>query len=213
MHGKPFMHVDELPERPDRETGEPRPPTAPKFRSVRPAIRGSSRSADSARPVPPHDEGPTLAWEAADRYRQLRAGIVAFVLQTLGVCVLQDFDLSWMSVAWSWMVILAFSVLAAVAARRNPCAVGADWLRVGRRWVRVYELTEIATTRRRSDLYLRLKDNNGRRVTVNAEKLRERPLMWDLVYNGMLHSVVLGCARTTAYGVLELPRPADAKNS
>jgi hypothetical protein len=134
---------------------------------------------------------------------------VAFVLQTLGVCVLQGFSLAWMLVPWSWLVILVFSVLVALGARQEPLAVGAEWLRVGRRWVRLYELVEISTTRRQSYLYLRLTDRSGRRLTVNAENLRHRPLMWDLVYNGLLHSVIAGDAKTEAHGVLGLPFPAE----
>jgi hypothetical protein len=58
-----------------------------------------------------------LAWEPPDRFRQLRSGVAAFVLQTLGVCGLQGFTLAWMSVPWCWLVILGFSVLVAVRAR------------------------------------------------------------------------------------------------
>lgn len=213
MISNPFLRLDELPPRPDPETGEPRPPKAPEFRSVRRPARSRSEASTStagvARPEPPDGEGPALVWEPPDRYRQLRAGAVAFVLQTLGVCVLQGFSLAWMSVPWCWLLILVFSVLVALGARQEPLAVGAEWLRVGRRWVRLYELAEISTIRRRGDLYLRLADRDGRRLTVNAENLRQWPLMWDLVYNGMLHSVIAGGAKTQAYGVLGLPRPAE----
>lgn len=214
MIGNPFLRVDELPPRPDRCTGEPRPPRAPDFRSVRPApddraAETSKSVAGPGRPEPPDGEGPVLAWRPSDRFAQLRAGAVAFALQALGVCVLQGFSLAWVSVLWAWLVILVFSVLVAAGSRQEALAVGVEWLRVGRRWVRLYELAEIDTTRRNSDLHVRLADREGHRVTVNAEELRQRPLMWDLVYNGMLHSVIAGAAKTQAYGVLNLPRPAD----
>jgi hypothetical protein len=58
-----------------------------------------------------------LAWEPPDGFRQPRSGVAAFVLQTLGVCVLQGFTLAWTSVPLCWLVILVFSVFVAVRAR------------------------------------------------------------------------------------------------
>lgn len=214
MIPNPYMRVDELPPRPDPETGEPRPPEAPAFRSIRPrdkrpSSNDSTDAEQSRRPTPPEGEGPALTWEASNPLEQLRVGAIGFVLITLGVCVLQTFDLTWMSFALPWLIILVGSVLVGLRARDKPIAVGAEWLRVGRRWVRLYELAEINTTRRKSHLLLLLTDRRGRRLGVNAEQLREHPPMYDLVYNGMLHSVVAAGAKTDEYGVLGIPRAAE----
>lgn len=216
MNTKTYMRVDELPPRPDPETGEPRPPQAPAFDSIRPPrVRqpwpnGSYDAKDSERPDPPNGEAPALAWEYPDRFGRLRTGVAAFVLQTLGLSVLQSFNLTWMTLLWPWLIILVFSAAVFLAMPYEPCAAGAEWLSIGRKWIRLYELTEIDTTYQRGgNLFLQLTDSDGHHLTVNAEDLRERRFMYDLVYNGMLHSVVTGKAATEKYGILELPRPAE----
>lgn len=215
MIPNPYMRRDELPPRPDPETGEPRPPQAPAFRSSRPARtkqpfpNGSYSSADEERPTRPEDGGPALVWKSPDQFRQVKVGALGFVVLALGVFALQGFDRTWMSFALPWLVILVGSVLVGLRARDKPIAVGAEWLRAGRERVQLYELTEIGTTRWKSELFLLLTDRDGRRLGVNAEELRAHPPMYDLVYNGMLHSAVAGGAETDAYGVLGMPRPAE----
>lgn len=208
------MRADELPPRPDPRTGEPRPPRAPAFRSSRPERtaqqfpNGSFSSAGESPPAPPAGEGPVLAWESSNPREQLKIGAIGLAVLVLGVSALRGFDLSWMASPLHGLVILAVSALVALRARKKPVAVGVEWLRVGRHWVRLYELAEIHTTRWKSELHLLLTDRHGRRAGVHAERLRERPPMYDLVYNGMLHSVVVGGAETQADGVLDIPRPA-----
>lgn len=209
------MRADELPPRPDPQTGEPRPPRAPAFSSSRPERttqqfpNGSFSSASEEPPESPDGEGPALAWESSNPREQLKIGAIGLAVLVLGVSALRGFDLSWMTSPLHCLVILAVSALVALRARKKPVAVGAEWLRVGRHWVRIHELAEIHTTRWKSELYLLLTDRNGRRAGVNAEQLRDRPPMYDLVYNGMLHSVVAGGAETQADGVLDLPVPAE----
>lgn len=208
------MRADELPPRPAAETGEPRPPQAPAFRSSRPERtrqqfpNGSFSSAHDEPPAPPEGQGPALAWESSNPREQVKIGAIGIAVLALGVCVLRGFDLGWMTSPLHWLAIIVVATVVGLRARKKPVAVGAEWLRVGRHWVQLYELADIHTTRWKSELYLLLTDRFGRRLSVNAEELRERPPMYDLVYNGMLHSVVTGRAETQAGGVLELPRPA-----
>lgn len=219
MVPEPSAPVAELPPRPDPRTGEPRPPRAPAFRSsrsertVQQFPNGSFSSAAEEPPQPPDGEGPALGWEGSNPREQLKVGAIGLAVLVVGVSALRGFDLSWMTSPLHFLVILVVSALVGLRARKKPLAVGAEWLRVGRHWVRLYELSEIHTTRWKSELHLLLTDRNGRRVGVHAERLRERPPMYDLVYNGMLHSVVTGGAETQADGVLDLPSPAAAEHA
>lgn len=151
-------------------------------------------------------------WRNPDWFQQVRVGAIGFAVMTLGVCGLQGLDPTWMTFVLPWLVILVGSVLVGLRARKAPIAVGAEWLRVGRHWIRLYELTKIDTTRRKSELFLLLTDRDGRHFGANADELREHPPMYDLVYNGMLHSVVAGGAETDEYGVLDIPRPAETEH-
>ena len=214
----PRMRADELPPRPDPETGEPQPPRAPAFRNTRPERtrqrfpNGSFSSAAEEPPAPPEGEGPALVWEGSNPREQLKIGAIGFAVLVLGICALRGFDLGWMTSPPHWLVVLAVASAVGLQARRKPVAAGAEWLRAGRHWVRLHELADIHTTRWKRELHLLLTDRSGHRLSVNAEELRERPPMYDLVYNGMLHSVVTGSAETQANGVLSLPGPADEEH-
>ncbi|RFU43300.1 hypothetical protein DZF91_01820 [Actinomadura logoneensis] len=72
-------------------------------------------------------------------------------------------------------------------------AAGADWLRKGRIWVDVYNLVEVEIEpRKRNADFLVLKDRAGRSITVGVDDVQENARLWELVYNGILHSVACG---------------------
>ena len=62
-------------------------------------------------------------------------------------------------------------------------------------------------------IHLDLKDRDGREVRVNSSDVQEDRDIWDLVYNGMLHSVIIGGAETNGmvHSALEVPRPAPSE--
>lgn len=93
--------------------------------------------------------------------------------------------------------------------RTVECSVDAEWLQVGKSWVRLYELTEITAKHRNSAIHLDFKDSAGREVQVQADDLQKSREMWYFVYNGILHSVIAGGAKTKGllHSSFRVPRP------
>ena len=90
------------------------------------------------------------------------------------------------------MCILGCAVASFLSARNSTCAAGAEWFFHGGRWVRQYELTSVKVKMRFSLRYLRMTDRGGRTVTTFLGDLQTNQELWDLVYNGIRHSVAAG---------------------
>lgn len=76
-------------------------------------------------------------------------------------------------------------------------AAGANWFRRARRsWVATYDLVSVRVTKAWAANNLELKDSAGRGLSVKLTDIQENHRLWDLVYNGILHSVYSGRART-----------------
>jgi hypothetical protein len=92
--------------------------------------------------------------------------------------------------------------------RASVSSAGAEWYGTGKRWVRIYELVQVTMSQgRRRDAYLRLVDVHGHDLQVSYAYLRRNRLIWDLVYNGILHSVIAGNARTNMSSRVKLDLP------
>lgn len=134
---------------------------------------------------------------------------VGTVVIAVGVGFRQGFDFSWVGLWWVW-IILAFWGLGFYGIfRKVGAAAGADWLKVGRIWVLLYELTEIKVRHRGMSMHLNLKDSGNRSLQVRVDELQEDRDLWDLVYNGLLHSAAVNGAKTNwaAHSLLEVPDP------
>lgn len=205
-------HVGELPPRPDPHTGEPRPPRAPGFtmeeKPPKDADAGRERN-ERRRPSPPAGEGPVLEWYRHSQRRAVRIAVFGFVFFVLGMTAIEGFSFSWAR-AWPVWVVLVLGALGVYSSLRSvDAAVGAEWLKVGRRWVRLYELTEVKAKHRGNAIHLDMKDRAGRENWIKLDDLQEDRDLWDLVYNGILHSVVLNGAKTndTLHWAVGVPRP------
>ena len=216
MSAPMFMSVEELPPRPDPNTGEPRPPIAPEFRQGK--LAQKSRDADqvnvpSAKPSPPPGQGPALVWYQPSRHKQVTTGLTTFFVLVIGVTVIRGFDPSWMAYWLPWVVLIAFTLLMAWLVSTSACSVGADWLKVSRRrWVRLYDLAYIKTARHNTELYVEFKDHDGRYIDTKLEDLQQDRGMWDLIYNGILHSIIVGGAESTrVHNMLNVPYPHATK--
>ena len=97
-----------------------------------------------------------------------------------------------------WMVLAVTIPIYYFSLRSKRVVAGADWLRSGPRWVRTYELTKIALKRNGTTALLELVDQGGRTLQVPWSQLQYNRELWDLVYNGILHSVYLGHAEVDA---------------
>jgi len=183
-----------------------------KEKSAEEEARG--RVTDPAKaPEPPDGEGPLLVWFQASRKRALLTTAWGIPLYPLGVTILQGFSVEWMKY-WQPWVVLPFLLIAVYSSFRTAvCAAGADWLKVGKSWVRLYELVEVTAKHRSNALYLDFKDGAGRELGARAQDLQGTRELWDLVYNGIVHSVIAGGAKTNGlvHKVFEVPQPDPRK--
>lgn len=211
MTNRPYLTAEELPPKPDPDTGEPRPPRAPglvdKKKSAEEEIRG--RVTDPAKaPAPPEGEGPLLAWYKSSRRAALLVTAWGLPLLVVGVTLLQGFSIEWMKFWQLWALIVLFLAGLYSLQRTVVCSAGAEWLKVGKTWVRLYELVEVKAKHRSNAIHLDFKDGGGREVMVEVDDLQGNRDVWDLVYNGILHSVIAGEAKTNGlvHSALDVPR-------
>ncbi|WP_460868918.1 hypothetical protein [Rhodococcus aerolatus] len=98
---------------------------------------------------------------------------------------------SWLSAWGAWVFIVLVVVVSWPRGHRTTLEVGSDWLRVGRKWVSLYDLVSI-----RGNYFTRmdwvLRDSSGRRLRVSNASLYENRDAWALVRNGFEHSVAAG---------------------
>jgi len=216
MTDNAFLAAEDLPPKPDRETGQPRPPRAPGllFKQKSEAVEARERVNDPGRaPASPEGEGPVLAWYKSSQRRALRMAAWGVPVFIVGVTLLQGFSVEWMKFWQVWLVVLLFIVGLYYLERKVECAAGAEWLKVGKTWVRLYELVQVKAKHRSNALHLDFEDSAGRWVMVRAQDLQRSRELWDLVYNGVLHSVIAGGAKTNGlvHKVFEVPQPDPRK--
>lgn len=210
-----------LPPRPDPHTGEPRPPRAPGFRMPQRPSKELDRSREtrvSRKPSPPPGQGPVLVWfshtqrkafvEAAGWFIAFSIFCVAYAGFTYG-----SKGLTMLSSPANWWILLIPVVIALVVygiKRKNAAAAGADWVNQGKAWVCTYELTKIRARTHATGVHLDLQDGAGRTLGVPLDDIQRDRDMWDLVYNGMLHSVTLYPVDIDdeSRRILDLPRSA-----
>lgn len=211
-----FCSAAELPPKPDATTGLPRPPRAPGFHKEDkpPKEQDRDRVQDPSKaPSPPDGEGPVLEWYRSSRRNAVLTGAAAFVIMVLGLTLIRGGEIAWMQFWFVWAILVLASLGVYASSRATECAAGAAWLKVGKTWVRLYELTSIQARVRSNAIHIDLKDRAGREVKVSTSALQEDRDIWDLVYNGILHSVIAGHATTNGmvHSALQVPRPAPAE--
>ncbi|MFC7343257.1 hypothetical protein [Saccharopolyspora griseoalba] len=211
-----FLSAAELPPKPDATTGHPRPPRAPGYHKEDkpPKEQDRDRVRDQAKaPSPPAGQGPVLEWYKSSHRNAVITGFVAFVIMLVGLTLIRGGETAWMQFWFIWAVLVLASFGVYASSRATECAAGAEWLKVGKTWVLLYELTSIKARVRSNAIHLDLKDGAGREVKVSTSTLQEDRDIWDLVYNGILHSVIAGGAETNGmvHSALSVPRPAPTQ--
>ncbi|WP_142000661.1 hypothetical protein [Amycolatopsis cihanbeyliensis] len=160
--------------------------------------------------------GPTLAWHRPNKRMRHLTTLGAFGFLVIGGSLLGlldgDSPFEWLLWWQSWILIIVFTILIGGPFSTIVHSAGADWLQVQRlRWgvtksnfVKLYELTKIDVSHGGTTFHLYLSDGE-RAVERSFEELQVDRRVWDLVYNGVLHSVASGATVTTkAAGILEL---------
>lgn len=180
--------MDTLPPRPDPATGHPRPPSAPLPDGVVtvPERTGSAPGALN----PPEGMGPALESFQPSRSVSLVAGAIGGGIVALFL-VLRDGGFDWASNAGLWAPIMVVCAVLYLGVRRTMITAGSDWL-MARHWVRTYHLDAIRLDERARVTRLLLQDTDGRRVRVELADLCGNSKLWDLVYNGIRHSLAVG---------------------
>lgn len=183
-----------LPPRPDPETGLPRPPHAPSFiGNRRPTHRDPDRETRlSAKPSPPDGQGPVLAWYKSSRRGALSAGIIGVVIIVGALFLIKGFNVKVFETWWVWLVAVLAGVGMYFSTKKSWCAAGADWFIFQKSWVKSYELVEIKTRFFSNTIYVYLTDADGRKIDAPINIIQSDRLIWDLLYNGIRHSIAKG---------------------
>lgn len=190
------MNAD-LPLKPDSRTGDPRPPHAPTN-----SIRGKLKQPYSARKVPA-GFGPALEWSYSTRRHQWYSGLLVAALVVLVFIFSSGFAFvsSWIQ----WLFIAAAGLFGWLIPRGDKMSAGADWVNAGRGAVKTYELTSIKTAGKIGSHQLILTDGDGNEVERDLINFQANGDLWDLVFNGIRHSIAEGATITPeAYRVLKL---------
>lgn len=198
-----YLAIDELPVRPDPMTGLPRPPEAPAVPSAAtPRLRSLGPES-----TPPPGQGPVQTWyRGSDRDAMITSGWLLGLV--VAIFTLRN-GFAWMTFS-NWPVWTFFIVALAARfwmLRPGSCVVGADWLARGRRWVQLYELTDITYQTFFGGPRLLLRDSQGRRLRIKIAPLKGDPLAWNLTYNGLLHSAIAGGAQVNRRAHMDLNIP------
>jgi hypothetical protein len=133
----------------------------------------------------------------------------------VGYMTLRDWGIGWMLSRWLWLTNIIISLLTGIVIRHSDAMeAGADWFKYGKSWVRIYELTVVKLDKAWGSDRLELKDSGDREVWIKIADIQNNPDLWNLVYNGILHSVHRGGAvvneRAVVCLLLDEPRSASA---
>ncbi|MFF5985696.1 hypothetical protein [Prauserella flavalba] len=150
-----------------------------------------------------------LEWFYPDRTGRVVTGLflslVAIVAYTL-----MDWGFSWVENPWLWLLVVPWPFILLATGGNYRTAAGADWLIYGKNgFVKTYELKSVKVHIEGPVHAIDLEDRNGRGLRVKLHALQENRQLWDLVYNGILHSVHVGGAETNKrardYLLLDFP--------
>jgi hypothetical protein len=138
---------------------------------------------------------PLLEWHAPAQSLKIGSAIATVVI--LGVflvvyATIRTGGLEWATVWWLWAIVIGFGLLMFyVIGRDGRACAGADWFAGSRGLVRTYELVQVKI-RRSISWDVLLEDRHGGKAVTPLQTLQANRDLWDLVYNGIRHSVANG---------------------
>lgn len=208
-HRRAWHEFPGLPPRPDPDTGEPFPPHAP-------AYTGSDQSGSSepglasgpfGPPAPPRGKGPPLAWHRDTALSNVFNYFLAAAILAIGIAAISllrgDAFGDGLRYWQVWIIIVVGAWLMAAPLTFNSMSAGADWLQWGVRSsilyrkqrigvINFYNITSISSSGAGATVYLRFEDSGGNVLFRMLHDLQKSRKIWDLFYNGVLHSVANG---------------------
>nr|WP_246045175.1 hypothetical protein [Rhodococcus oryzae] len=136
--------------------------------------------------------------------------IGALLLVLVAFLVLKR-GLDWLGYWWVWVVFAATVLWGLWTFRHGDwLAAGSTWVQQNKNWVNTYELTQIRFTVSGLNRALILTDSSGQNIHgLVIRSVQSNQPMWDLVYNGILHSVASGNCDISDKARAVLKVPAD----
>jgi hypothetical protein len=107
---------------------------------------------------------------------------------------------------WLGLAIVGF-LIGLTQLKGTRCAAGVEWVRGRKSWVRTYDLVKVKSGPSAGGPNIIMGDSGGRSLSISLATLQQDRLLWDLVYNGILHSVIAGGAETNGAVHLHLRLP------
>lgn len=190
-----MMPKQELAPKPDRQTGEPRPPEAP---TVTTGTYKPQPWNPRKVPQPPEGEGPPIEWCYGDaRSTMWTVGILGilvagFLVVYISLSAPGPYPLTGSSLIWLVLLVGALVIGIAFLSNRDKVSAGAEWLMDGKQFVRTYELTSVTWEKDTDHGELHLEDAHGSRTDIHIRSVEVNRRLWDLAYNGIRHSVANG---------------------
>jgi hypothetical protein len=210
MSSESYLDPTELAPKPDPATGKPAPPRAPGFTRIE-GSQGTdpNRESNPAKaPAPPKGQGPVLVWFEPSRRGLLVGAAWSAAILVVGMTIVTA-TMEWFTAWYMWLIVILGIILIYGAERRMKISAGAEWLQRRRSWVRIYELMKVTAHSSPSGVEIRLADHDGRKLSVMSDEIQRDRYLWDLVYNGISHSVIVGGAETNnlLHRAFQVPRP------
>lgn len=128
-----------------------------------------------------------LAWHLPS-WRHVRFGMAELIGFGMFAFTARTPGFGWVTKWWAWCIIIPAGVLMALPDKREYVAAGAGWFARERRWVDIYDLTTVKLHLSAGGYSIELRDSAGRGVAKRMMTIQIVPEVWDLLYNGILHS-------------------------
>lgn len=192
MEGK--HGVPQVAPKPDTTTGEPRPPRAPVITTW--PNEGKTDPTTAKYPPAPEGEGPILEWYQGEGNEMVKGGFALSVLVVIFGCII-DWGLYWMATWWLWLFVIWPPIVFYFLGRSGGYSAGADWFATRTKgYVKLYELKSVKVeyTAGGESVGIELTDVHGGFAGASLRQLQRKRALWDLVYNGIAHSVLKGTA-------------------
>ncbi len=147
-------------------------------------------------PQPPSGESPVLEWFHPTPGRGIFFVAITLIIFMVFLTI-RDGGFGWMSVWWLWLIMAPFLIFFLLYNRGIRISAGADWLCNGKKsFIKTYDLIHVKATVGGAARYVDLKDRHGNGMHVQLADLQLNRELWDLVYNGIVHSVHVHGAET-----------------
>jgi hypothetical protein len=149
-----------------------------------------------------------LAWYRSSLRGAIRTGLWGFGITAFLLTLRDGFHFHWVRYWEIWLGLLVVGFLVGLSQLKGTrCSAGVEWVQGRKSWVRTYELVKVKSGPSASGVHVNMQDSAGRNLSLPLATLQQDRLLWDLVYNGILHSAIAGDAETNGRIHLHLHLP------